>query len=145
MSGEYELSKYELMAIQGEFGEYLAKPLTKQERMEVVGEAMEATRKRAGFTQKDLCDVIRCKPQTYSGYEKGKYEPSLELLVRLSHLYDVSLDYLLGKYDGIEELQDEWVTLKIAEEIENPSPEILANRLYALEHQFAEMKAKYGE
>lgn len=141
MSKENSLSQFELMAVEGKFGEYLAKPLTKQERMASVGYAMELTRKRAGFIQKDLCDVIGCKPQTYSGYEKGKYEPPLELLVRLSHLYNVSLDYLLGKFDGLKEFEDEWVNLKAKEELDNSYPETLSNRVYAIEHELEQINA----
>ncbi len=35
--------------------------------------------------------------QTYANYEYGSREPDLELLKKISDLYDVTTDYLLGK------------------------------------------------
>ena len=91
------LNKLEMATITGAFGEYLTNPLDAKERMKVVARNMALCRKEAGLSQKDVCTVIGCAPQTYSGYEKGKHEPTLETLVRLAHLYDVDLDFLIGK------------------------------------------------
>ena len=35
--------------------------------------------------------------QTYANYEYGSREPDLEILKKISDLYDVTTDYLLGK------------------------------------------------
>ena len=77
---------------------YLISPIDAKDRLHVVASNMALLRRKAGLSQKDVCEVIGCAPQTYSGYEKGKHEPSLETLVRLAHLYDVTLDYLMGKH-----------------------------------------------
>ena len=91
------MTELEMETVTGGFGEYLANPLDAKERMKVVARNMALCRKEAGMSQKDVCAVIGCAPQTYSGYEKGKHEPTLETLVRLAHLYDVDLDFLIGK------------------------------------------------
>ena len=91
------MSRLEVEAVTGAFGDYLREPHTPKERLYIVAQNMAICRKAAGMSQKDVCNVIGCAPQTYSGYEKGKHEPTIETLVRLSHLYDVTLDYLLGK------------------------------------------------
>ena len=87
----------EQKTIQGDFGAYLSNPYSPAFRAELVGENLAFFRKKAKLSQKDVCAIIGCKPQTYSGYEKGKHEPTMETLVRLSWLYCASLDYLLGR------------------------------------------------
>jgi len=86
----------------GKFGAYLMKPMSGKERAKMVGYNMMFCRKKAGLSQRDVCTIIDCAPQTYSGYENGKHEPTIETLVRLSHLYQVSLDFLLQKYQEEE-------------------------------------------
>lgn len=103
------LDRLEIETITGGFGEYLANPLDSKERMKVVARNMALCRKEVGMSQKDVCTVIGCAPQTYSGYEKGKHEPTLETLVRLAHLYSVSLDFLIGRneHDAMQSAMEE--------------------------------------
>lgn len=84
----------------GNYGEYLSDPLDAKERLQIVARNIAICRREAGMSQRDVCTVIGCAPQTYSGYEKGKHEPTLETLVRLSHLFNVTLDFLLGKNEN---------------------------------------------
>lgn len=44
----------------------------------------------------EVSDYLCCLPSVYSRYENGKREPSLDVLLRLSKLYGVSVDYLIG-------------------------------------------------
>ena len=44
----------------------------------------------------DVADYLCCLPSVYSRYESGKREPSLDVLLKLSKLYHVSVDYLIG-------------------------------------------------
>lgn len=83
----------------GSFGTYLEEPIANAKRLLIVGEKMLILRRKAGMSQKDVCDIIGVAPQTYSGYEKGKHEPTIETLVRLAHLYNVSVDFIVGKND----------------------------------------------
>ena len=94
---------------EGEFGEYLKAPMTNSERSAAVGRKMLLCRKKAGLSQSEVCAIIGIAPQTYSGYENGKHEPTLETLVRLAYLYEVSLDVLLDVFpnDGSELISEE--------------------------------------
>ena len=56
---------------------------------------LSAVRRRCGFKQREVADLIGINSVTLSGYETGKNEPPMEVLVRLSDLYGVSLDSLL--------------------------------------------------
>lgn len=49
--------------------------------------------------KKDLCAELGISIMTYYRYERGEREPSLSTLVALADLFDVSLDYLVGRSD----------------------------------------------
>lgn len=101
-------TRLEYEAHVGTFGEYLMNPFDAKTRLKIVAENMAMCRKEAGMSQRDVCNIIGCAPQTYSGYEKGKHEPTVETLVRLSHLYKVTLDFLIGRneYRDLEASED---------------------------------------
>lgn len=44
----------------------------------------------------EVSEYLCCLPSVYSRYENGKREPSLDVLLKLSKLYGVSVDYLIG-------------------------------------------------
>ena len=56
---------------------------------------LKRLRKAHGFTQDYVAVAIGVVRQTYSHYETGKRVPPPETLLRLSGLYDVSIDALL--------------------------------------------------
>lgn len=49
------------------------------------------------ITQKELAARINVGGSTISGYEKGDKTPSIPVLIQIADVYDVSLDYLLGR------------------------------------------------
>lgn len=52
-------------------------------------------RKQRGLTQLDLAEMLNVSRQAVSRWEVGSAVPSVDNLRVLSHLYDVSLDYLV--------------------------------------------------
>ena len=50
-----------------------------------------------GYTQTQVANMLNIKQQSYIRYEYGTGEPNLQTLVMLSDIYNVSVDYLLGK------------------------------------------------
>ena len=48
----------------------------------------------------EVSDYLCCLPSVYSRYENGKREPSIDILLKLSKLYSVSVDYLIGNTDN---------------------------------------------
>ena len=44
----------------------------------------------------EVSDYLSCLPSVYSRYENGKREPSIDILLKLSKLYGVSVDCLIG-------------------------------------------------
>lgn len=51
------------------------------------------------MSQKEVAEKINVKADTYRKYEKGTNEPSLDILIDLANFYNVSMDYLTGRYD----------------------------------------------
>ena len=52
-----------------------------------------------GMTQQKLASLLNIKQQSYIRYEYGTGEPSLDTLIKLAELLDVTTDYLLGITD----------------------------------------------
>ena len=81
--------------LSGKISKYMENPHSLESRKIEVGNQLQYLRKKAGLTQKEVCDIVEVTPQSYSGYEKGKYEPSLETICRLAMLYNVTTDHIL--------------------------------------------------
>lgn len=58
---------------------------------------LKELRLQANLTQKDIADQLNITQPTYQGWESGKRNPSGKTLEKLSLLFNVSIDYLLGK------------------------------------------------
>lgn len=48
------------------------------------------------WKQREIAQYLNCSQQVYSNYELGQRDIPTEILIRLSELYGVSVDYLLG-------------------------------------------------
>lgn len=57
---------------------------------------LKMAREALGMSQEQLANAITIPQQMYSGYERGRHEPSAETLRRLCLALHVSSDYLLG-------------------------------------------------
>lgn len=47
--------------------------------------------------QTELAEYLNVKQTTYSKYELGKINIPVDVLIKLADLYDVSLDYIVGR------------------------------------------------
>lgn len=63
------------------------------------GEKLKELRLKAGLTQKQLADKLWLSKATVSYYEQSLRYPSPEMLIKLSGVFHVSTDYLLGIED----------------------------------------------
>lgn len=64
------------------------------ERKQMVAQVIQEARKAKNLTQKDVAEAVGVKLPTYSTYETGRSEPPIEILVRLSYLFGLSMDVL---------------------------------------------------
>ena len=67
--------------------------------MKIFCERLIEQRKLNKMTQRQVAEALNIKQPSYIRYEKGDAEPSLESLVILADIFDVSIDYLLGRIE----------------------------------------------
>lgn len=60
-------------------------------------ERLRLLRKKHGYTQVSLAETIGVSKGTVAMWETGKRTPDFETLIKLSDLFDVRTDYILGK------------------------------------------------
>lgn len=60
-------------------------------------ERLKLLRKKYGYTQVSLAETLGVSKGTVAMWETGKRTPDFETLIRLSDLFDVRTDYILGK------------------------------------------------
>lgn len=61
------------------------------------GEKIHTLRKNAGLSQEELAEKLEVSRQAISKWERGAGYPETEKIIRMSRLFGVSLDYLLGE------------------------------------------------
>lgn len=65
----------------------------------ILAERLAKARNKKGYTQNQIADFLECNRATVTNYENGKRTPDVDTIVKLSKLYEVSADYLLGLTD----------------------------------------------
>jgi transcriptional regulator with XRE-family HTH domain len=81
-----------------------------------IGTKITLLRKEKGLSQTELSEKISCSRATLINYEGNKNTPSIETAVKLSQIFDVTLDYLAGKGKFTDYSND---TIKRIEGIQN--------------------------
>lgn len=66
-----------------------------------LGNRIKQLRQQRGWSQAQLANKLNVHQKQISGYERDIHSPSIELLVRLAELFNVSLDYIA--FDNREE------------------------------------------
>jgi transcriptional regulator with XRE-family HTH domain len=61
-------------------------------------ENLKRLRKIKKLTQQDVADYLNVVRQTYNHFETGRNEPDLNTLIKLANIFEVSLDFLSGRY-----------------------------------------------
>ena len=60
-----------------------------------VGQRIKYLRKQSGITQKKLAETLYVSESTVSGWERDRAEPSIFFIVKLTTLFQTSLNYLI--------------------------------------------------
>lgn len=58
---------------------------------------LKELRKQQNLTQVQVSQYLNTTHQTYNNYENGKYEPSIDMLIKLADLYNTSIDFIVGR------------------------------------------------
>lgn len=76
--------------------------------LKIIGNKIEKHRKEKNMTQYELADSLFVTHQAVSKWENGKSVPSIEVLLLLTQLFDISIDYLLA---DVEIKRDDYASL----------------------------------
>lgn len=85
------------------------------------------------LTQKDLSDYLNVTPKTISFYELGQRMPPADVLIKLSHKFSVTVDYLLGLTDNPNNQTNTLINDFSKEEL----------KLFIMYHKLPENEAKH--
>lgn len=65
---------------------------------------IKALRTATGIKQIELCKALGITQGALSGWENERYEPDIDSIKKLADIFEVSVDYLLGRVDNNLEL-----------------------------------------
>ena len=65
----------------------------------MLGQRLYEIRTSFGWSQVELAKKLNISKQTVSNWENENIQPSIEMLVRLAKVFNVTTDYLLGLDD----------------------------------------------
>ena len=68
---------------------------------------LKTLRKACNYSQEFVASHLNITRQTYSHYETGQRQPTQEALIKLSNIFGVTVDYLLGISDSSSSLDKE--------------------------------------
>ncbi|MBO1308587.1 helix-turn-helix transcriptional regulator [Enterococcus sp. 669A] len=60
------------------------------------GKNLEKLRKERGITQEDLIDAMEMSRQTISSLQNGRYKPSITLVFKIAHYFNLAIVLSLG-------------------------------------------------
>ncbi len=70
-----------------------------KKEMNKFSQRLKELRRERGLTQQGIAGLLNIKQQSYIRYEYGTGEPSLNTLIKLTQIFEVTADYLLGISD----------------------------------------------
>ena len=79
----------------------------------MLGARIKELRKEFGLSQVDLAARMEVTKQTISNWENENIQPSIDMLVGLANVFNVTTDYLLG-LDDVPRLSIEGLPLSFA-------------------------------
>ena len=66
---------------------------------EIFAKRLKELREEHSFTQEQLAAKVDTTKQAMSRYEKNQREPGINVVTKIAAIFDVSVDYMLGRSD----------------------------------------------
>ncbi len=60
-----------------------------------IAERLQELRKRSGYSQEQVAEMLGLSRQAISKWESGQGKPEIDNIVKLTEIYNVSADYIL--------------------------------------------------
>jgi transcriptional regulator with XRE-family HTH domain len=90
-----------------------------------LGERLKYLRKQQHWTQEQLAQYLNISRSQISKWENGDLLPDVQSLEKLSNLYNVSVDFLIGKHTSKKELLREVRRLYQTDDISEKTIDII--------------------
>ncbi|WP_152395127.1 helix-turn-helix domain-containing protein [Paenibacillus guangzhouensis] len=88
------------------------------------GNRISELREQKGWTQEELATMIGISRAALSHYEKNRRKPDFETLTQLADLFQVSIDYLIGRTNTAQHALDPEIE-QFTEQLELSDSELL--------------------
>ena len=89
-----------------------------------------------GLKQGDFGKLLNISASTISGYETGAYMPTLDFLMDVSIMFDISIDYLTGRSDGKKGILEDEENKLLSDVLITPAIQSKGNKIEALENTY---------
>lgn len=66
------------------------------------GDILKSLRTQYNMSQQDVSNKLNINRSTYARYESSSTQPDFDTLIKLADLYNVSIDYILGRNIDID-------------------------------------------
>ncbi|MEQ8908162.1 MAG: helix-turn-helix transcriptional regulator [Vicingaceae bacterium] len=104
-----------------------------------IGERITQLRKRSNLSQEELAKRAEVSRTIIGNYERNANTPSIEVLIKLARVFNVSVDYLIG--EGQLSALDKDL-LKRIEDIEELDPETKQHLFFLIDNVIQNAKTK---
>ena len=104
-----------------------------------IGDKIIQLRKQNRLSQSELAEKIEASRTIVGNYERNSNTPSIERIIKIANVFNVSLDYLIG--EGQLSSYDKEV-LKRIEDIEHLDQETRKNLFFLIDNVIQNFKTK---
>lgn len=63
----------------------------------MIGNRLKLLRTEKGLSQEEISSVLNITRQAYSSWERGEFEPSLEMINKIADYFKVTVDFLIER------------------------------------------------
>lgn len=108
-----------------------------------IGTIIKKLRKDRGLSQNDVAEKLYMTPQNISRVESGEGEPTVEMLLHLADLFEVSVDTLVGR----QEISEAELFRNISNYLKSANGDTIGKRIFAIEKNIlrGRMASVFGE
>ena len=104
-----------------------------------IGERIAQLRKQQNLSQQGLADKIGASRTIIGNYERNANTPSIEVLLKLAKVFNVSVDFLVGEGELSSYNKD---VLKRIEDIERLDPDTKKHLFFLIDNVIQNFKTK---
>jgi transcriptional regulator with XRE-family HTH domain len=104
-----------------------------------IGEKITRLRKQHNLSQQELAKKIGASRTIIGNYERNTNTPSIEVLIRLANIFNVSVDFLIGEGELSSYDKD---LLKRIEDIEKLDPETKKHLFFMIDNVIQNYKTR---